>query len=434
MSEQGLGVNAEPKPQHVPKFDGGTFTIEYLSTSTNGFEVTTEKSERRRPRQKSDPRFSEKELFLNPEQRKILKNAMDDQMKFAEGDIAKISLDKLRNATTDEEKAKAMAEYQQRRAIYQERAVPTIGLRNIRLNGNTITVDIKPADFPTAREFSKPEASPELLDFASLSSISIILITKDNRLILQHRSIRNKMYGDVPGASVAGYLRGQFDPKKRGVFIPIDTEFVKNDATRETSEELGLDREDLTKLSIVGITHGKVQMHDEFMLFAKSGLTSEEMKEKALKASRNSKLSEEEFDEKFVDISATPNAIFALLTQVKCPIPPTHRAAFFVAGYYMILEQSGIQKASEWKSKLQGMMTENYKEIDRMVEEYYLQNPDILNHVPERHKNSNPRKRNPKGYDPEFLPEEQGLPDLISELKRVELIADDNESSQIMKL
>lgn len=413
MSEQSLGTKNELKPQQIPELYGWNFTIE-LSSSPLGFEVRTDRSRSRRELGSSLP--------LNEEQRKLLKEAMGDQMKFTEGDKAKISLDKLRNATTDQEKAESMTKYQQRRMIYRDRAVPTIGLRNIRMNGNIITLDIKVVDYPTAREFSKPEASAELLDFASPSSISIVLITKDNRLILQHRSARNKMYANVPGASVGGYLTGQFDPGRKGIFIPIDTEFVKNDAAREANEELGLDREDFATLNIAGITHGKVQMHDEFVLFAQSGLTSEEMKEKALKASRNAKLSEEEFDEKFVDIESSPDTISTLITQVKCPIPPTHIAAFFATGYHMMIEKFGAQKAQEWKRKLQENMIKNYKEIDRMVEDYYLQNPDMLTYIPERHKNSILRKRNPKGYDPEFLPEEQGLPDLISELKRVELI------------
>ena len=32
----------ELTPQHKPEFDGGSFTIDHLSTSPNGFEVVTE--------------------------------------------------------------------------------------------------------------------------------------------------------------------------------------------------------------------------------------------------------------------------------------------------------------------------------------------------------------------------------------------------------
>lgn len=410
----------EPLPLHKPEFDGETFTIEYLSTSPNGFEVATRESHTRRDRITPTTRDP---IPLHQDQREQLKIAMVDQMRFAEGDKAKTSLDNLRKAKTDQEIINITEDYQNKRKTYKERSVPTIGLRNIKLNNNIVTVDIKPVDFPTYREFSKPEASLELLNFASASATSIILITRNNRLILQHRSTRNKMYGGVPGASVAGYLRGNFDSTEKGKFVPIDTDYVKNDSAREANEELGLDREDFMTLKIVGIVHERVQVHDEFMLLGQTNLTAEEMKEKAMRTSRNRRLSEQEFDEKFVDIPADPDSITTLLTKVKCPIPPSHIAAFVSAGYYMMLEQFGMQKAMEWKNMLQDEVRTSYLEIDRMVEEYYLQNPNALNVIPERHKNSNPRKRNPKGYDSEYLPEEQGLPDIMSEFKRVGLIS-----------
>lgn len=430
MSEQQSPEGkSEPNFQRKPEFDGGSFVIEYLSTSPNGFEIKTGKTSRRREAGVPIP--------LDQNQRNRLKIAMADQIKFAEGNKAKASLDNLRHAQTEEEKIAAAEDFEKKRQIYKERSVPTIGLRAIVIEGNTVIIDIKPIDFPTYREFSKPEASTELLDFSSAAAASTIVITKDNRLILQHRSVRNKLYGGIPGASVGGYLKGHFDPAREGRFVPIDTEYIKDDAAREAKEELGLDRKDFITLNIAGIAHEKTQIHDEILLFGQVNLTASEMKEKAIKTSRNSKISEEEFYEKFLDIPATPNAIRTLLTEVKCPLPPTHIAAFVTAGYYMMLEQSGIKSAQEWKNNLQESIKKNYKDIAEIVKNYYEKNPKAFSEIPERYKNSNIPNRSRNGYDPEFLPEEQGLPDLISELKRVKLITDNNDealqNNEVMK-
>lgn len=425
MSEQNLEVNAEKKSQHATEFDGGTFTIDYLSTSANGFEVTTTKSERRRPRKESDPRFSQEELPLNAEQRTLLKNAMVGQMKFAEGNKAKEALDKLRAAVTPEEKELAAKEYEEKRKIYYNRNFPRVGLKNIRHQNNTLTVDIKPVDFPTYATFGKPSSTPELVEFANISSTSMLFVTRDKKLIIQHRSPRNKLYGDVPGTSAAGYFDGKpYIPssteskvEKKGTLQFIDTDFVKNNAIKEAEEELGLDRKDLLDLRILGLAHDKTQIHSDFLLLGTTSLSFDELKEKAQNAEMNVKLSDEEFREKFVGIPATPDAISLLITQVKCPIPPTLTAVFVAAGYFMTLKEKGLEEANKWKGEMELKVRKNYQQINHMVEKYYQSHPEKLNNNPEEKP-----PRNPSAYEPAYLPEEQGLPDTMSELKRVGLI------------
>lgn len=373
MSEQNLETNSELAQQHKPEFDGGTFTIEYLSASPNGFEVITDKSGRRRNPDPNNPNVRSL-LPLGSEQRERLKKAMVGQMKFAHGDKAYEALLKLRNAS-DQDRKQAAVDYEEKRNVYLERNAGRVGLRNIREQNNTLIVDIKPVDFPTYKEFSKPGSSDELLELAAISSTSMALITKDRRLIIQHRSPKNLLYGDVPGASVAGFLDGRpYYPSptgstadKRGTLQPIDTDFVKDNIIREANEELGLDKEDFSDVRIVGLTHETTQIHDEFLLLSTTNLTAEEMREKAQAASRNSKLSEQEFDEKFMDIPATPEAISTLLTQVKCPLPPTHVAAFVAAGYSMVLQEKGLQEANKWKDQMQETVRKNYQEIDQWL-------------------------------------------------------------------
>lgn len=416
MTEQTLEPIKGIPISQKPEFDMGSVTIEYLSNSPDGFEVKTDKVSRRKVNGIAIP--------LDQRQKVQLKTAMIGQMKFTEGNKAKIALDKLRNAN-QEEKPEAQQEFEKRRRTYLERALPLVGVRNARRQGNLLLIDAKTTDYITYQEFGNPDSSKELLDQAVVSSTSMGLITKDNRLIIQHRSERNSMWGDVPGASVAGYFQGQFDYdpfSKRGIIIPIDTAFVKNNALKEAFEELGLEKEDFSKIKIVGLTHEKVKIHDEFTLFGESNLTAEEIREKALKASKNSKLSEEEFDEKFTDIPATPEAIVILLTEVKCPVPATHIGLFVALGYSMMIDKFGIEKANEWKEELQIKTQKNYKHIDNIVSQYYINNPDELKNIPDRYKNKNLPPRNHSGYNPSYLPREQGLPDFTFEMKRVGLI------------
>lgn len=83
MAEQ-AGEIHELKPQHKPEFDGGSFTIEYMSPSTKGFEIRTNGSERRKP--------SDKSLPFTPEQKEELKEAVPGQMRYAKGDVAKLMM------------------------------------------------------------------------------------------------------------------------------------------------------------------------------------------------------------------------------------------------------------------------------------------------------------------------------------------------------
>lgn len=411
-----VSETGENSPLRKVEFDGGTFTIDYLSSSPSGFGIKTEKSTRRRSLGSPLP--------LDPRERERLKRAMEGQMKFAQGDLAKDALLRLRESTGSERDV-ALKEYQKRREIYLGRASPVIKVRNVRKENNTLIIDIKPGDFPTYKEFAKSESPAELLEFASVASTSMALITADGRLVIQHRSPRNLLFGDMPGASVAGYLNGEFyhplpsesSKQETGTLLPIDTDFVKQNIIREAEEEIGLEKEDLTDLRIVGLAHERVQIHDEFLLFGKAKVTARQMREKARNAIKNRKLNEQEFYEKFVDIPATPEAIVTLLTEVKCPLPPTHAAVFVAAGYSMILEKEGQEAAKNWKAKIEEGVKRNYQEIDQMVAEYYAKNPDELKNIPE-----DKPPRNPNGYEPAYLPQEQGLPTVTIELKRADLI------------
>lgn len=232
-------------------------------------------------------------------------------------------------------------------------------------------------------------------------------------MLVQHRSEKNFFYGDIPGASVAGFLDGKLDKRRenRGRLIPISTSDIIQNIQKEMVEEIGIKPEELKECRITGFAKDKIRIHDEFLLLGITSLTAKEV------AKRTGRGDEFGAGEKFFIIDGTPEAIKTLLTEVKCPLPHTHVAAFVASGYSMVLERDGLESANRWKDKIKDAIRRNYREIDQIVAQFYKDNPSVLNDRPE-----GKPPRNPNGYEPAYLPQEQGLPGIISELKRVRLV------------
>lgn len=435
-----------------PEFDAGFFTINYFSTDPNGFNVETDQS---LPRRDGTP---PSDLALTQEQRSELRRGMGNEAFFTlpkdfpqdQKPMVRTMFQLIDEVATMKQAGQEDEEYQKKRAALQEirealrplfkefklteQLGVKVGVRNMKREGNTLTMDVRPISYPLYAVGASPEESTETLDLSAVTGTAAVLITSDNKIILQHRSSKNSPYGDMPGASFAGMLDavllrerdGQTGEikKRTGLIEPVDDTYIKNSSASERQQEIALTNDDLTDFRIVGAARDHVREHDEFLLLAKTSLTAKEVAQKAKDAprSRNSKKLDEHgdfhFEENFITIDATPQAIETLLTEVKCPLPPTHAAAFVATGYNMMLEQDGIDAANIWRDKMQGKIKQNYEEMNSMVSEYYKNFPVELS-------NNKPGKpqRNPSGYEPYYSPQEQGLPHLGAELIRTELLA-----------
>jgi len=355
------------QPQQI-ELGTTTFEIKYLSKVPTGFEVRTQQS--------------------------LLRHEPNTPLPFAER-IAR-------------ERAREKKQYRVGEAF-----APKVGIRNVHLEGNELVVDVMPVTFPTYKAISEPDISQAEREISNPSATSLILLTTEDdgshKFVIQHRSLKNFFYGDIPGASVAGYLDGhlQTTGENRGKIDPLDTKAVKGNGTKEMLEEIGLYPRDITDLKITGFASDKVRIHDEFLLLAKSKLSSQDI------LFRSGLGDHFRFIEQAMTIDANIETIEKLLTQVKCPVPPTHQAAFVAAGYSMLLEETGQQVADEWKAKIQEGINRNYTEIDEIVKKYYEGHPEELNNIPE-----GKPKRNPSGYEPAYTPQQQGLPDMESEFDR----------------
>lgn len=266
----------------------------------------------------------------------------------------------------------------------------------------------------------------------------MVLRTSDGRIILQHRAIQkqrlsepkptrgNANYTDVPGASAAGFIDATVVGTGRQPGTPdlMASHTIRALGHKELGEELGLGPEHLSSLKIVALASDKIKVHDEIIMLGETDLTAEELETASRASSRNKNLADADFEEKFIDIPATPEAIATLLCDVRCPVPPTHAAAFVAAGFTIVLENDGPQAAEVWRDQVQQGITKNYATIDKTVQGYYAAHPEALAKVPERYWGRLVPPRNPHGYAPAYGPEEQGLPSFENELIRVGLMKD----------
>lgn len=466
MTEQSVSFSEtlNKETHHLPEFDAGFFTINYFSTDPKGFTIQTRESLNRRDNE-ADRSFPSN-LALTPEQRSELRHGMGNEAFFSlpkdfpqdKKTEVKQMFTLIDEVATLKDAGSADEKYQEKlsqlnelrsglRDLFKQFKLTDqlglkVGVRNIASDGKTLLLDTRPISYPMYAVAGSPEDTQETLDLGALTGTAAILVTADNKIILQHRSAKNSPYGDMPGASFAGMLDGKFhreiktDPntgktqtERTGTLEPIDTEYVKESAATERQQEIALTEKDITDFRIVGEARDHVREHDEFLLLSKTSLTAQEVAQKAMDAprSRNPRKLDDHgdfhFEENFITIDATPQAIETLLTQVKCPLPPTHAAAFVAAGYNLILEQSpeqngGVKAANEWRAKMQAEVKRNYQDMNTIVANYYKNHPtELSNNKPGK------PKRNPKGYEPYYTPQEQGLPPLGSELVRTGLIS-----------
>lgn len=441
--------------RQIPEFDAGFFTINYFSTSPEGFTVQTRNTLSRRDPDLNKPFPTD--LALTQEQRTELRRGMANEAFFTlpkdfpqekKGELKTMFslIDEVatlkRNDEIDSTYHDKLYQLQTLRRelrplLHQfnltEQLGVKVGVRNLQKDGNTLHLDVRPISYPMYAVASGPEESSKTLDLGAVTGTAAILTTSDNKIILQHRSTKNSPYGDMPGASFAGMLDAELereiDPKtgkiikRTGKIKPITDKDIKLSSATERHQEIALTDADISDFRIVGEARDHIREHDEFLLLAKTSLTAQEVAQRAKDAPRSrspKKLDEHgdfHFEENFITIDATPEAIETLLTEVKCPLPPTHAAAFVAAGYNLILEQKGLEEANRWKDTMQGKIKKNYEEMNDLVQEYYKNNPsELTNNKPGK------PKRNPYGYEPYYTPQEQGLPPLESELIRTQLI------------
>lgn len=427
----------------TPEFNAGTFTISHFSDDPEGFEFATKGVIGRTGSLGDDER-----LVLNEAQKGSLKSAMGREMNFSGAKVvseARTAWSQARERGDPEEANRLREAYLEIRDSYIGRG-KKIGLRAVELTGdNTLTADVQLVPYPVYNVLSDPDASPEVEKLGAATGVAMVVETSDGRLVIQHRGVKkqkitepgmtrgNGTYADIPGASVAGMVDASLSnnsDRVPGTPDPVDTDFLKANILKETGEELGIAPGDIEGLRIVGLAQDHYKPHDEVLFLSTLRLTADELREASRTSNRNINLPDADFEEKFFDIEGSPRAIETLLTDVKCPLPPTHAAAMVAAGYSMVVRESGAEAAHAWRQRMQEQVRRNYEEINSTVANYYQQYPEMLDHVPERYWGQKPPARSLEAYSPAYTPEEQGLPTLQDEMVRTGLMPETRRHSK----
>ncbi len=408
------GIRSQIALESTAELTEANFTVSYLDSNGTGLRVEGT------PRKRGKLGASQEYVLLKDDERARFRAALNREKVFCGMDDLLQAREAYRVSKDGGDSGQieqSRQNYEKLRREYREALAGKIGFRHISIDGETIKAQASLVLVPAYRLFSNFEARPELIQLGRLSGTAMILSTADNKIIVQTRSKNNRMYGGVPGASVAGLLDAQITEEsfKQQMPTEINTETVLHNIFKEAFEEIGLDQPELLDVKISGFGTDKVQIHDEFLITSKTPLTYDQV---CQKADRNKNKSEWHFSENFVGIPASPEAIKTLLSEVKCPLPPSHTAAFIAAGFSMIREREGLSAAKTWKTELVEGIAENYRAINLLVENHYHQNPELLSKPAP---NKPPRRAN--GYSAAYLPEEQGLPELRAELIRVGLIS-----------
>lgn len=430
MNESGEApVPHEKQITHEPAFESDIVTINFISSNPQGIDVNTKYSLSRREDIDAYP--------LTDPQRIDLKHGMWGEVAF---------ILKRKGLYTDEmRKANKAKDFQQewelvRAAVHENKIDLTeemaykLAIRNQELVGDTLSVDVKDVPYPSYEVGSNPQDSRESHELTAVAAVAGALVTKDNKLVVQMRS-GNRIFDQVLGASAAGMFdRDKLQiglepdpitgktPYIKGRPRPINTDTVKSKFLEEAFQEIAVNSDDVEGLRIVSTAVDHTYIHDEFLLFGRLNLTSHELEQRALSAPRSQRKDGDfHFDEKFVFIDATPDAIETLLTQVKNPLPPTHLAAYVVAGYTLMLDEGMDEdgydretnklKAEAWKKKVEEGVSRNYAQINRLVKENALREQGIT-----EQSNIDRLIDSVPGYNPKIPANKQGLPEMGQEL------------------
>ncbi len=390
MSEQ---ETRAPIPS--PEFDGGSFTIDFLSDSREGFDLKTDKSLPRRQGKyglRDNPPGGLTPLPLTYDQHKKMENAMRGEVSYVNKMVdAKIKKDDLGDLSRE-----------QRQPIYMDRFHSTqkVGLRSVRQDGNTLVFDTVNVPFQFHLGINSPDDSPESLEMADPTVTSLVIETADKKMIVQHRSSRNSLYKNTWGASAAGHFDRPEGESIPGTLPPIGAEEVRNNAVKlEMNQEIGLDADDIQDLRIAGFGTNRQAGHHEFYLFAKSNLTGAQVQEKSEANAREKANDLFDFNEKFFVINADSESLKKLLTEFAYPTP--HAGVFTAAYYSQLLETLSPAEAKAKLKELEAGIRANQKRIDQAVTEF----------------------DGSKRFDPAKTPEEQGFPPIEEALKSAGLLA-----------
>lgn len=243
---------------------------------------------------------------------------------------------------------------------FTDQSIGKLGIRNIALQGNILTAQHMVVPHPAYAMFSE-SSNPQLREFGANLGAALILVTADQKLIIQHRNPANRNYGDVPGASVAGFMDADHGTSPHLNLLAEAMDHL----IKEGQEEIGLAPSVTDSFQLTSIQVDKLSLHHELAFFSRTSLASDSLIENALRnRHRDDAVS---FRENMAVLDATPQMIERLLTEVHSPFPRTHAGALLMLGLRLASEESSTT-GYRWLERVIQRMEANYRHIDMLCD------------------------------------------------------------------
>lgn len=244
--------------------------------------------------------------------------------------------------------------------FFVERGLGHLGVRDLVFDGCQITGSHCVVPHPAYSTFNQHKHM-ELRTFGANLGVAGILVTQDNKLIIQHRSPSNRVYGDVPGASVAGLVSA----KGFEVSEQLDlTKVAVIHLLSEGQEEIGLSPSVNESIQLTGFLVDKIALHNELTFSIRTQLTAETIAENALK--NRQAQNGANFKENIVVFDATSYVIERLLTEIHSPFPTTHAGPLLMLGQELAYREG--KDGAAWLQDIKKRMDKNYARVDSMCQ------------------------------------------------------------------
>jgi hypothetical protein len=264
--------------------------------------------------------------------------------------------------------------------------------------GGKVRAKVMPTTMGLYNRFHRAETAEDVknLELSMPVGGCMVLLTTESdgskRMVLQYR-INKDEYSYTPGVSTGGIMSLQYNDK--GEPKPIEDVYRDHIESR-LEAEVGLSKSQLTDIKVVGLaTEIEPKVHHEVLSVGVTDLSFEE-----LIRNYSDKKGTVTAPMHLISLPAEIEVIETLVSEMACPIPPSHLAAYVAVGYMMILEQKGKTVAGDWIVKMGERVKDNYERIDYTV------------------------RASGRGdrYRPYDSPVRQGLPDLLMALWTAKLL------------
>ncbi|MEK7605629.1 MAG: hypothetical protein AAB478_03860 [Patescibacteria group bacterium] len=172
MSElESSPLNREYEGLPQPAFETDIVTINFISSNPQGIDVDTHYSMSRREDIDKYP--------LTDDQRVALKAGMRDEVAFVLK-RKKLFTKEMKDEKDPERQWQLVtAALEANNINLTEEMAYKLGIRNQRLEGNTLWVDVKDVPYPSYEIGSNPHDSKESQDLTNVAAVAGILVTKD---------------------------------------------------------------------------------------------------------------------------------------------------------------------------------------------------------------------------------------------------------------